>query len=210
MRLILFGSPGSGKGTQAALLAAALETKRISLGDILREEVKKRTSLGNQVKGYMEKGALVPDGLISKVIEEHINNGGFILDGYPRNISQAERLQEIMQKKNNDIDAFIYLDVDETTVINRLSNRRVCKACGANYHLKNMPPKTEGICDTCGRELAQRKDDAPEVIKKRWQVFAEESEKLCSFYRDKGKLITVDGRQDKKTIFEKIKSQLPC
>ena len=210
MKLILFGSPGSGKGTQAIMLSEVLGLKRISLGDILREEVAKESSLGSEVKAYMERGALVPDELVSRVIEEHINAEGFILDGYPRNLSQAKHLDEILNNKNSDLDAFVYLDIDEQTIIERLSKRRVCKACGTNYHLETMPPKEKNLCDKCSQGLIQRKDDDPKVIKKRWEVFSDENQKLLKFYETKGKLIAVDGRGDKREIFERIKKALPC
>lgn len=210
MNIILFGAPGSGKGTQAILLSDYLKIRHISLGDILREKVKNGDPLGQEVKKYMEKGVLVPDKLVARVIDENINSQGFILDGYPRNLSQAETLEDMVTKKNIDINAFIFLDVDEQTIVNRLSQRRVCKICGANYHLKNIPPKNEGVCDICGGKLVQRKDDQPEVIKKRWQVFSEESQKLLNFYRNKGKLIQIDGRGDKEATFEEIKTKLQC
>lgn len=208
MKLILFGSPGSGKGTQAVMLGEYLGVKRISLGDILREEVKKNTSLGKEVKQYMEKGLLVPDELVSRVIEEHVDDSGFVLDGYPRNLPQAKRLEQILAKKKSDIDICIYLDIDEQTIINRLSKRRICKNCGFNYHLQTMPPKVADRCDHCQGELIQRRDDTLEVIKKRWQVFFEENRRILDFYRKKGKLVTVDGHGNKEAVFEKIKATL--
>ncbi|MDD3295940.1 MAG: adenylate kinase [Candidatus Omnitrophica bacterium] len=208
IKIILFGAPGSGKGTQAVVLAQRLGIKRISLGDILRDEVKKQTSLGLEVKGYMEKGLLVPDELVSRVIEENIDRQGFILDGYPRTLNQAKALDEILGKHSIDIDAFVVLDVDEETVINRLSKRRVCKACGAVYHLINMPSKVEGVCDVCGGELIQRKDDNMEVIKKRWEVFNKENKPLLDFYQEKGKVFSLDGRKDKDEVFEQLAKEL--
>ena len=208
MRVILFGSPGSGKGTQATLLADFLGIRKISLGDILRGEVKKNSSLGQEVKSYMERGALVTDGLVSRVIEENVDNSGFLLDGYPRNLDQAKRLEEILTSKNSDIDRVVYLDIDEQTIVDRLSKRRVCKSCGANYHLVSLPSKKEGICDKCGSQLTQRKDDDPQVIKKRWSVFTDEANKILEFYKDKNKLVKVDGRGDIKEIFERIKQEL--
>ena len=208
MRVILFGSPGSGKGTQAMLLADFLGVRKISLGDILREEVKKNSSLGQEVKSYMERGTLVPDELVSRVIEENIDNSGFLLDGYPRNLDQAKRLEEILTGKNSDIDRVIYLDIDERTIVDRLSKRRVCKSCGANYHLVSLPSKKEGICDKCGSQLTQRKDDDPQVIKNRWSIFTDEVNKILEFYQDKNKLVKIDGRGDIKKIFERIKQEL--
>ena len=208
MRVILFGSPGSGKGTQATLLADFLGVRKISLGDILREEVKKNSSLGQEVKSYMERGVLVSDELVSRVIEENVDNSGFLLDGYPRNLDQAKRLEEILARKNSDIDKVVYLDIDEQTIVDRLSKRRVCKSCGANYHLVSLPPKKEGICDKCEGQLTQRKDDDPGVIKKRWSVFTDEANKILEFYQDKNKLAKVDGRGEIKEIFERIKQEL--
>lgn len=208
MNIILFGSPGSGKGTQAMMLENYLHLKRISLGDILREEIGKDSELGREVKSYMEKGVLVPDELISRVISESIDTQGFILDGYPRNLNQVNELEEIMRKSNMEIDVFIYLNIGQQTIIDRLSKRRVCKNCGANYHLENVSPKKEGICDSCGSELIQRKDDTPEVIKKRWKVFFDESQKILDFYQNKNRLIKIDGDGDREKIFGKIKEKL--
>ncbi|MDD5583567.1 MAG: adenylate kinase [Candidatus Omnitrophica bacterium] len=208
MRIILFGAPGSGKGTQAVVMSEYYKAKKVSLGDILREEVKKNSELGAQVKSYMEKGLLVPDELVSRVIEENIDGGSFILDGYPRNAAQAAVLDSIMKRKKIDYDAFIYLDVNEATLINRLSKRLVCKRCGANYHLINMPPKTNGICDKCSGELIQRKDDTPEVIKKRLEVFVKESKSILDFYQKQGKLIKVDASNERDEVFSRIKKIL--
>ena len=205
MRIILFGAPGSGKGTQAVVLSEYYKAKKVSLGDILREEVKKNSELGQQVKSYMEKGLLVPDELVSRVIEENINGGSFILDGYPRNVAQALVLDAIMKRKKIDYDAFIYLDVNDHTLINRLSKRLVCKGCGANYHLVNMPPIKKGICDKCAGELIQRKDDTPEVIKKRLEVFVKESKSILDFYQKQGKLITVNASDERDAVFARIK-----
>jgi adenylate kinase len=208
MKIILFGAPGSGKGTQASMLSKYLSLKKVSLEDILREEVKKDTSLGQQVKKYMEKGLLVPDELVSKVVEENINQEGFVLDGYPRNLNQALVLEEILKNRKQDINFFIYLDIDEKTIIVRLSKRRVCKKCGANYHLENMPPQKNGTCDTCKGELIQRKDDKSSVIKKRWEVFLKETEKILDFYQNKNKLIKIDGRGNAQEVFCRVKSRL--
>lgn len=208
MKIILFGAPGSGKGTQAPLLAELFNAKIISLGDILREEVKRDSDLGREVKGYMDKGVLVPDEVVAKVIQENVDKISFILDGYPRNLAQAKNLEGVLQKKNQEIGAFIYFEVDEDTVIGRLSKRRVCKKCGALYHLVNMPSKKEGVCDACGGPLYQRKDDNPDVIKKRLEVFLKESKSVVDFYKERNKLITVDARKDKDDVFKQIKEKL--
>ena len=207
MKIIIFGAPGSGKGTQAMVMSGYWHLKKISLGDILREEVKNDSGLGKEVKQYMEKGLLVPDELVSRVIEEHITSDDFILDGYPRNFHQATTLEGIFSKKGIMIDAFIYLEVDEKAIVDRLSQRRVCKNCGTNYHLKNMPPKKNGICDTCSQELIQRKDDTSAVIKKRWEVFTAESKSILDFYQARGKLITIDGRGNKDEVFARVKNK---
>lgn len=208
MKIILFGSPGSGKGTQAALLADFLGIRKISLGDILREEVNRGSDLGREVKSYMEQGALVPDELVSRVIEENLDGSNFLLDGYPRNLDQARKLEEILTKKSSAVDKVIYLDIDEQTIVDRLSQRRICKSCGANYHLVSLPPKKEGICDKCGGQLIQRRDDDPQVIKKRWSVFIDTANKILDFYQAKNKLIKVDGRGEINQIFERIKQEM--
>ncbi len=205
MKIVLFGAPGSGKGTQAQDLSRHYSAVKISLGDILRQEVKKGSLLGNEVKGYMEAGVLVPDNIVTKVIEENINHNDFILDGYPRNISQAEHLDKILAKLGKDFDAAVYLDIDEPTVVNRLELRRVCRQCGKNYHLVNLPSEKEGICDSCGGNLYQRDDDKPEVIKERLSVFLKESQPLLDFYKSKGRLIKVNAGGDKDEVFNTLK-----
>ena len=204
MKMVLFGAPGSGKGTQAKELSEHYNINKISLGDILREEVKKNSPLGNTVKGYMERGVLVPDDVVAKVIEENIGGESFILDGYPRNLNQAVYLDNILSEKNTALDVALYLDVDSQTIIKRLQMRRVCPKCGANYHLINMPPKKEGICDLCGAELVQRRDDNPQVIKERINVFLKESKPLLDFYRDKNILMNIDARNDKDKVLNEI------
>ncbi|MBN3040202.1 MAG: nucleoside monophosphate kinase [Candidatus Omnitrophica bacterium] len=176
-KMILFGAPGSGKGTQALKLAKELKLKSISLGDILRLEVSKASDLGKQVHEYMQKGLLVPDGLVSKVIEENLISGGFILDGYPRNLDQAKTLDDILTRKNLKLDFFIYLEIDENTITKRLLKRG-------------------------------RGDDDPLVIKKRWEVFIEECNKILKHYKNKKKLIIVDGRGGIDEVFSRIKDVL--
>ncbi len=208
MRLVLLGAPGSGKGTQAKSISDHFKIKKIVLGDILREEVKKGTELGGKVRGYMQKGLLVPDDIVALVIKEHIDNQGFVMDGYPRNINQAHILDEILQEKNITLDRVIYLDVTQDTVMERLLGRRVCKRCGANYHIKNMPPKVENVCDICGGELVQREDDTYEVTKKRWEVFQKEAEAILDYYRKKGILISVDANKNAEEVFAEILTKL--
>ncbi|MBD3264363.1 MAG: adenylate kinase [Candidatus Omnitrophica bacterium] len=208
MKLILFGAPGSGKGTQAIMLSKEYNIKAVSVGDILRENVKKETKLGSEAKKYMEKGLLVPDEIVARLIKKSIENGDFVLDGYPRNENQAKTLKNILTENGDDIEAFIYLEIGEEAMVNRLSKRRVCKFCGKNYHLKNMPPKRDNICDECGGELIQRRDDTPEVIKKRWEIFKNESQPVLNFYEKHNKMIKVDGRKDKDKVFEEVKAKL--
>jgi adenylate kinase len=206
--IVLFGAPGSGKGTQAPDLSKKFEVAVVSLGDILRKEVKECSKLGEEVKGYMEKGLLVPDELVSRVIENNLSDKGFILDGYPRNLAQAQKLDAILAAKKVAIDAFIYFEIDEATMVARLSNRRVCKKCNALYHLVNMPPKKNGVCDKCSGELYQRKDDNAETIKKRGEVFTKEAQAILDFYAKKKKLIKIDARGDKEQVFDRIKKAL--
>ncbi len=208
MRIILFGAPGSGKGTQAEVISGYYHIKKVSLGDILRAEVKSESTLGKKVKTYMDRGVLVPDEVVKEVIEQHLGDDGFVLDGYPRNIPQAEHLDTFLKSKGYEIDKVIYLSVSEETVLNRLQLRRVCKRCGALYHLVNLPPRQEGVCDKCGGELIQRNDDTPEVIKERLAVFAEESKPLLDFYRRRGVLVEVDANRSKDEVFAEIKKIL--
>jgi len=206
--IVLFGAPGSGKGTQAPDLAKKFGVAIVSLGDILRKEVKENSKLGVEVKGYMEKGLLVPDELVSRVIENNLSDKGFILDGYPRNLAQAQKLDAILAAKKCAIDAFIYFEIDEATMVARLSNRRVCKKCNALYHLVNMPPKKSGVCDKCSGELYQRKDDNAETIKKRGEVFAKEAQAILGFYSKKKKLIKIDARGNKEQVLDRINKAL--
>lgn len=208
MRIVLFGAPGSGKGTQAEMLAERFGLPKISLGDILRDEVRKGSDLGLKVKEIMERGDLVSDDLVAKVVEQNLNSDGFILDGYPRNQKQAETLDSILSRTNSAIDAFICLDVSPDIIINRLSKRRVCRACKVNYHLDSSPPKKDSLCDFCGAKLTQRSDDAPEVIRKRLKVFAEKSKGVFDFYKEKGIFFLVDGNKKIEEVLSEIKSKL--
>lgn len=208
MKLILFGAPGSGKGTQSDVLAQDLNLSKISLGDILRQEVKKGSVLGLKVKGFMDQGDLVPDGIVEEVIEANLNQEDFILDGYPRNRNQAQTLETILGKKNTQIDVFIYLDVSQEIIIQRLSQRRVCRDCNANYHLIFSPSKKSSVCDDCGSDLIQRGDDHQDVIKKRWQVFMDKSQAVLDFYRDKGIFLSVDGNKSRENVLRQIKEEL--
>ena len=208
MRIILLGPPGAGKGTQAKVLAENLKVAHISTGDILRQNVKEETSLGKEAKDYMERGLLVPDGLMAKMLKERFSQAdvksGFILDGYPRNLAQAKTLEEIFESQNIGIDWIIYLDSSEKVIVQRLSGRLVCSKCQANYHIKNMPPRKEGICDRCGGNLYQRSDDKVETIKRRLEVYRKESADLIDYYKKQGKLQRLDADSEASIVLDQI------
>jgi adenylate kinase len=202
MRIVLLGPPGAGKGTQAKQLAKRLTLPHISTGDILRQNVAGQTPLGKQAKDYMNKGLLVPDELVTKMLSDRFDQPdvkqGFILDGYPRNFNQAKVLDGILKQKEMKIDLVIDLDCSEGVIIQRLSGRLVCRKCGANFHKTNMPPKGDGICDICGGELYQRADDNVETIKKRLLVYRDEVSALIEYYQQHGllKQVKADGQAD--------------
>lgn len=193
MRLILLGAPGAGKGTQAAELEKEYNIPAISTGQIIREAIAAGTSLGNEVKAYIDRGELVPDSIVIEMVKERIKDddckNGYILDGFPRTISQAETMEKLPIL----VDCALELDVDEDIIVDRLSGRRVCKSCGATYHVTGNPSKTEGVCDKCGGALKMRDDDVPDVIRHRLEVYNEQTKPLKDFYAARGKLITVKG-----------------
>ncbi len=195
MNLILLGAPGAGKGTQAELLTKQLNIPSISTGNMLREAIANGTDLGKQVKQYMDEGALVPDELILDIVAERVAQpdcaNGFILDGVPRTLAQAEALEARGVK----IDHVISIEVEDSAIEGRMTGRRVCSKCGASYHIVANPPKAEGICDLCGGELMIRKDDAPETVRKRLQVYHASTEVLKDFYGKLGRLRLVNGSQ---------------
>ena len=195
MNLILLGAPGAGKGTQAELLVEKLGIVTISTGNMLREAIANGTELGKQVKTYMDGGLLVPDELILGIIAERVTKpdcaNGFILDGVPRTLAQAEALDA----KGVRIDHVVSIEIDDSVIEGRMTGRRVCGKCGASYHITANPPKTEGICDQCGSELMIRKDDAPETVRKRLAVYHETTEVLKDYYAKTGKLCLVEGNQ---------------
>ena len=196
MKLILLGPPGAGKGTQAEILNKKLNIPTISTGNILRAAVKNGTPIGLKAKEYMDAGKLVPDEVIIGVISERLAEAdcqnGFILDGVPRTIPQAEALE----KAGVAFDAVVSLEISDEEIVERMGGRRVCVACGAPYHVKNLPPKVEGVCDACGGELAARADDKPEVVRDRLVVYHNETEPLERYYEAKGILKTVIGQED--------------
>lgn len=208
MRIILLGPPGAGKGTQAKVLAKRLNLVHISTGDLLRQNVSKNTALGKEAQGFMNKGALVPDELVTSMLSERFNQAdvkpGFILDGYPRTLKQAESLDVLLKEKQVKIDKVFYLDTSEKVVIQRLSGRLVCSKCSANFHKTNMPPKKDMVCDACGASLYQRVDDKEETIKKRLEVYKLESSPLIEYYQSKGALISVNADLDANIVLEEI------
>ncbi|MCS7201535.1 MAG: adenylate kinase [Dictyoglomus sp.] len=203
--LIFFGPPGAGKGTHAKEISGILNVPHISTGDIFREAVKNETFLGKKVKEYLDAGKLVPDDLVWEVVKERISkkdcSSGFILDGYPRTIVQAEYLKKFLV--NADIKV-IYLKVSDEIVIKRLTSRRVCRNCGAIYNLISMPPKENNKCDLCGGELYQRSDDTEEVIRKRLDTYYKESQALLEYYKNEGILYEVNGEENKEIVTREI------
>ena len=194
MKLILLGAPGAGKGTQAEILSKKLDIPTISTGNILRAAVKNGTPVGLKAKSYMDAGKLVPDDVILGIVEERLAEpdcaGGYILDGVPRTIAQAEALE----KAGIAFDHVVSLEISDAEVEARMTGRRTCHACGATYHIVNMPPKTEGVCDKCGGPLEQRKDDQPETVRQRLEVYHAETEPLKGFYQARGLVRTVDNQ----------------
>lgn len=208
MNLILLGAPGAGKGTLASYLIEKMGIPSISTGNILREAIKNDTPLGQQAKGYMDAGQLVPDDLVINLLKERIAKrdckSGFILDGFPRTVPQAEALDEM----GVEIDRVIEIDVPDEVIESRLGGRRVCESCGASYHVVNKAPAVDGICDKCGGKLIIRKDDKPETIKDRLAVYHEQTAPLADYYRKAGKLFTIDGTQEISAITAQLLSIL--
>lgn len=210
--LILLGAPGAGKGTQAAYLREQWGLTHISTGDILRAEVAQGTELGQAAQGYMNRGALVPDDLIIKMMEERLARlgaaTGYVLDGFPRTEAQAAALDAMLTRIDHRLDAVINLDVPNAELIRRLSGRRVCPQCSAVYHVDTMPPKEAGICDACATALIQRKDDQPEAIAHRLDVYAASTQPLIDYYQSRGKLVVIDGTIGVAAVAEAIRAAL--
>ena len=208
MRLILLGPPGAGKGTQAKMLKEKFQIPQISTGDILRQAVKDNTELGVRAKTVMDAGQLVPDNIVIGLIKERIRQEdcktGFILDGFPRNITQAEKLSETLQDMNLVIDNVIDLEVDEGEVVERLTGRSTCSECGAMFHQVSRPPKVGEICDGCGGKLEQRPDDNKETIEERLKVYSESTAPLKEFYSKQGSLKTVEAKGSVEEIFSRV------
>ena len=212
MKIIMLGAPGAGKGTQAKMIAEKYSIPHVSTGDIFRANIKNGTELGKQAKEYMDAGKLVPDELTVKILLDRVAQddckNGYILDGFPRTIPQAEVLDKALTELNDKIDYAIDVEVPDENIINRMGGRRACLACGATYHVVFNAPKKEGICDACGKELVLRDDDAPETVKKRLDVYHEQTQPLIDFYNKKGILKEVDGTKEMNDVFNAIVSIL--
>ncbi|MDO4614574.1 MAG: adenylate kinase [Lachnospiraceae bacterium] len=212
MRLIMLGAPGAGKGTQAKILADTYKIPHISTGDIFRANIKGGTELGKKAKSYMDAGALVPDELVCELVADRIAQedcrDGYILDGFPRTIPQAEALDQAAEALGQKLDYAVDIDVPDESIINRMSGRRACVGCGATYHIKFNAPKKADICDTCGAELILREDDKPETVQKRLSVYHEQTQPLIDYYTKKQMLVSVDGTQSMSDVTTAILNAL--
>lgn len=212
MKIIMLGAPGAGKGTQAKMIADKYSVPHISTGDIFRANIKNGTELGMEAKKYMDQGQLVPDELTVKILLDRVAQddcqNGYVLDGFPRTIPQANVLDEALNKLGEKIDFAVNVDVPDENIIRRMGGRRACVSCGATYHIEHVPPKTEGICDRCNSELILRDDDKPETVKNRLEIYHEQTQPLIEFYEAKGVLKNVDGTVDMKDVFAAIVSIL--
>jgi adenylate kinase len=208
MKIIMLGAPGAGKGTQAKKIAEKYQIPHVSTGDIFRSNIKEGTELGRKAKEYMDQGALVPDqltiGMLLDRIQKEDCKDGYVLDGFPRTIPQAESLQKAITEMGQKIDFAINIDVPDENIINRMSGRRACISCGATYHIVYNPSKEPGICDVCGSELVLRDDDKPETVKKRLSVYHAQTRPLIDYYKEAGVLVNVDGTQALNKVFSDI------
>lgn len=208
MKIIMLGAPGAGKGTQAKKIAGKYNIPHISTGDIFRANIKNGTELGKKAKTYMDQGLLVPDDLVVDLVVDRVNQDdcadGYVLDGFPRTIPQAEALTEALKRLGQKMDYAIDVAVPDENIVNRMSGRRACVGCGATYHMVYAPTKQEGICDTCGKELILRDDDKPETVQKRLNVYHEQTQPLIDYYTQEGILRTVDGTIDIDEVFQQI------
>ena len=208
MKIIMLGAPGAGKGTQAKQIAGKYSIPHISTGDIFRANIKNGTELGKKAKEYMDQGLLVPDELTVKILLDRVAQpdcaNGYVLDGFPRTIPQAEVLDKALTELNDKIDYAINVDVPDENIVKRMSGRRACVACGATYHIEHIPPKKEGVCDKCGEPLILRDDDKPETVLNRLKVYHDQTQPLIDFYTGKGVLKSVDGTVDMQDVFASI------
>lgn len=208
MKVIMLGAPGAGKGTQAKQIADKYSIPHISTGDIFRANIKNGTELGKKAKTYMDQGLLVPDELVVELVADRIQQddckNGFVLDGFPRTIPQAEALDAALEKINEKMDYAIDVDVPDENIIKRMSGRRACLSCGATYHIVSIPTKVEGLCDRCGNPVVLRDDDKPETVKKRLEVYHEQTQPLIDYYKKQDILRTVNGVQPMEDVFKAI------
>ncbi len=212
MRIIMMGPPGAGKGSQAKIIAKEYSILHISTGDMFRSALKNETPMGLKAKEFMDKGELVPDSVVNGLVEERISQddckNGYVLDGYPRTINQADALSDILEDKQQEIDVVISIDTSDETVIKRLTGRRVCVSCGAIYHVDNNPPEEQGVCDLCEGEVVQREDDKEETVRNRLEVYKKQTKPLIEYYEKKDLLVEVDGEQELSDVFADIKEIL--
>lgn len=212
MKIVMLGAPGAGKGTQAKMIAEEYGIPHVSTGDIFRANVSKGTQLGVEAKKYMDQGLLVPDELTVKILLDRVAKedcaGGYVLDGFPRTIPQAQVLDEALDKLGEKLDYAIDVDVPDENIVRRMSGRRACLKCGATYHVEHIPPKKEGVCDDCGSELVLRDDDKAETVSNRLKIYHDQTQSLIDYYTQKGILKTVDGTMDMKDVFGAIKNIL--
>ena len=208
MKIIMLGAPGAGKGTQAKQIADKYQIPHISTGDIFRANIKEGTELGTKAKSYMDQGLLVPDELVVELVADRIVKddckNGFVLDGFPRTIPQAEALDEALAKMNEKMDYAIDVDVPDENIVSRMGGRRACLSCGATYHIINIPTKVEGICDKCGNAVVLRDDDQSETVQKRLSVYHEQTQPLIDYYNSRGILKSVDGTRPMDDVFADI------
>lgn len=212
MKIVMLGAPGAGKGTQAKMISEKYGLPHISTGDIFRTNIKNGTELGMEAKKYMDQGLLVPDELTVKILLDRVAQddckNGYVLDGFPRTIPQAEVLDRALVEMGDAIDFAVNVDVPDENIVKRMSGRRACLSCGATYHIEHIPPKMEGVCDQCGQELVLRDDDKPETVQNRLKVYHEQTQPLIDFYTGKGVLRSVDGTADMQDVFGAIVSIL--
>jgi len=207
-KVVLLGPPGAGKGTQATRIAAKYNILHISTGDIFRKNIKEGTPLGKKAKEFMNQGLLVPDELVCDLVEDRVQQAdcanGYLLDGFPRTVFQAEHFDAFLAKKGQEMDTVLDIEVDEELLLPRMIGRRVCRNCGKPYHIISLPPKKEGVCDVCGGEVYQRADDTEETVRNRFKVYNDQTSPLIDYYKKNGKLSPVDGAKDPDEVFEAI------
>lgn len=212
MKIVMLGAPGAGKGTQARMISEKYGIPQISTGDIFRANIRNQTELGKKAKSFMDQGLLVPDDLTLDLVVDRLSkddcSNGYILDGFPRTIPQAEALTFALRSQNMKIDYAIDVEVPDENIVQRMSGRRVCPGCGATYHIRYNAPAKEGICDECGAELIHREDDKPETVQKRLDVYHSQTQPLIAYYREQGCMYSVDGTKDMEEVFQDICSIL--